>query len=55
MAKPTIEEFARKHKKEITAWEKWFREQDGKTIAEIDFASEPQLIEREEEKNETKL
>ena len=42
--KDEIKEFAKAHRKEILAWQKWLRKQDGKTISEIDWESEPKLI-----------
>jgi len=48
-----LEEFAKKHRKEILEWQKWWRKQSGKTIAEIDRASEPKLRKASEYKNNT--
>jgi hypothetical protein len=39
-----LEEFAKKHRKEIMEWQEWFRKQSGKTIAEIDKATEAQFF-----------
>ena len=41
-----IKEFAKKHCKEILEWQKWLRNQSGKTIAEFDLASEPKLLKK---------
>ncbi len=41
MKKTEIEKFAKQHKKEILAWQKWARKQDGKLLSEIDWESEP--------------
>lgn len=38
-----LKEFAKKHRKEILKWQGWLIKQSGKTIAEIDWATEPKI------------
>ena len=44
--KDKLKEFVKIHRAEILAWQKWFRNQNGKAISEIDWTSEPKLRDR---------